>query len=318
MDNTPIPTSRFERLAPELRNRIYELVLGSQVLHVGLLVEFAPNDVVRYGPSQNTRIYDPTESKEMQGLLRYHDPTICKLSVCQAKVTDQEAADEREVQIETLAGKGLAFNFMQDATPELAYVDCTRRHKVCRRNIRLGTQPIDLSLLFVCKTTYHEAALLPFTLNTFTFGHPHTLHAFLSKLSEPQRSAINQMLFYSPSRRGGFRPPLLPSMSQLIPIGCHLTLHFEFSTYEVYRRTSTLYGPGACLAEGLGQLSTCSLATLRVDLVDLSIGEKIGGERHPAFMARVMAKRPSPRLETWANEIKSFLGMDESNQGASS
>ncbi|KAK5679932.1 hypothetical protein LTS10_007880 [Elasticomyces elasticus] len=210
MDNTPIPTSRFERLAPELRNRIYELVFGSQVLHVGPLVEFASNRMVDYGPDATTTIHCSEDCRDMDGALRYHDPTICKVSVCRAKVTDQEAADEREVQMKTLAGNGLAFNFMQEATPELAYVDCKRRHKVCRKNARLGTQPIDLSLLSVCKTTYCEAALLPFTLNTFTFGHPHTLHAFLSKLSEPQRSAITR---YSSTR---------PTTEAASTFRCHL------------------------------------------------------------------------------------------------
>lgn len=76
-----------------------------------------------------------------------------------------------------------------------------------------AVRPIDVNLLLACRQIHQEAALIPFTKNTFRFGTLATSLVFVRELLARQRAAITNIAVlepywalhsYCPTRRGLF------------------------------------------------------------------------------------------------------------------
>ena len=139
------------RLPAEIRNRIYELVLGGKRIHVR--------------PREDGR------------------PTVCKINLADKDMGDLVDAHQSDVANNRKA-------------PTKGWI---ARHEACvdHRGQDLPVEPFCLSLLQACKQIHHEAALLPYQLNTFVFPRVYILYSFVKALHDSQKHAITALALYT-------------------------------------------------------------------------------------------------------------------------
>ncbi|OCL03702.1 hypothetical protein AOQ84DRAFT_392084 [Glonium stellatum] len=153
-------------LPAELRNRIYEFVLGGELLHV-------------YRSSYRDTGFHITicqsQSAEANSYKRFMDPSIDE----RAKITSKYT---RKVSLQNYFTVGDEY-----------YVDpCSSRH-TRGECYNAGNPSLDLSLLRVCKQIYYEARLVPYSTNAFGFQSADTFNIFISTLTPPKRSALEKL-----------------------------------------------------------------------------------------------------------------------------
>lgn len=155
-------------VSAELRNQIYELVLGGELLHV-------------YRSSYQDTSFHITicqsQSAEMNAYKRFLDPSIDE----RAKITSKYT---RKVSLQNYFTVGDEY-----------YVDpCSSRH-TRGECYNAGNPSLHLSLLRVCKQIYDEARLVPYFANTFGFQSADTFNLFISTLTPSKRSALERLHF---------------------------------------------------------------------------------------------------------------------------
>ena len=156
---TPCPTSRFFKLPPEIRNKVYRLILCGNDIHVDSI------------------------HREGAGPEFWH-------RICAAPLRDHDLA--KEVSDEIRAGRcnGGLFPVRWSSS----YVV---RHCHCLDILRDGGY-LTLDILLVCKQIYSEAALAPYWGNNFLFGDPEGMGAFLKVLNGRQAAAIEHIVLAHP------------------------------------------------------------------------------------------------------------------------
>lgn len=104
-----------------------------------------------------------------------------RTSICVAEVSDTEALASAKDQ--------------QDREDALLY---TKRHRACESGTVTDEAPkLRLDLLRTCRQIHHEAALLPFQLNTFGFFETRCIIPFLKRLSVGQQRAIATVVIWA-------------------------------------------------------------------------------------------------------------------------
>lgn len=160
------------RLPAEIRNRIYELVLGGNRVHIS----------PRKDPWGN----------------RYR-PVICGVH-----------PDNEDIEEDYKTNGRLDSDDERLNPPKLAF-DQTHRRCIDRQldwSICGSSDYLSLSLLRVCRQTHQETALLPFSLNTFVVTPIRDLADFLSALTMSQKNAIEALTLLC---RCHFFHPTLPA-----------------------------------------------------------------------------------------------------------
>ena len=148
-------------LPAELRNQIYELVLGGELLHVD-------QDIYGF----NITICQ-SQSAEMNAYKRFLNPSI-----------DERAKIHGKYSLEDYFTVGDEY-----------HVDpCSSRHnpKGC---YNFKTPSLHLSLLRVCKQIYDETRLVPYSANTFGFESSDVFNLYISTLTPSKRSALGRLHF---------------------------------------------------------------------------------------------------------------------------
>lgn len=144
-------------LPAEIRNRIYELVLGGNRLHL---------------------------SPRRDNWDHCYKPTICGVDPDNEDIKEVfQAFYNGDTGAERMDPQNLSFHELHE--------DCKRRTidwSICKPSDYLS-----LSLLRVCRQIHQEAALLPFSLNTFITTRMEDLVDFAATLTASQRGAIEAL-----------------------------------------------------------------------------------------------------------------------------
>ncbi|KAF2008167.1 hypothetical protein P154DRAFT_568987 [Amniculicola lignicola CBS 123094] len=160
------------KLPAELRNHIYELVLGGQYIHVELNQRRHPN------PDQSKNL----NTDHLQLLARELGSPIPE------KEAYRRANDPSFNQ--QLPG--------DDRSKHWRYGDpfhienCNHRHERCAVD---APQFLNLGFLRTCSQVHQEAKKLPFTANTFAFRSPLMLQLFVFGLAPAQYTLLRSLSF---------------------------------------------------------------------------------------------------------------------------
>lgn len=112
-------------------------------------------------------------------------------SVCRLRERDSHAA----VTIRRDSTEGYHFSYCDHHLEH----GCELQDRHRSSSKRFTSARLYIGLLQTCRQIYHEAALLPFSLNTFSFGYPNSLQGLLYSLSDAQRRAIRSISIVRPS-----------------------------------------------------------------------------------------------------------------------
>ena len=156
---TRCSTSRFLKLPPEIRNKVYRLILCGNDIHV--------DSVHRKGAGPEV----------------WH-------RVCAASLRDHDLANEVTDEIRARRLSGGLF-------PVLWSPNYVVRHCHCL-DIWRDRGYLSLDVLLVCKQIYYEAALAPYWGNSFLFGEPEGMRTFLKVLNGRQAAAIEHIVLAHP------------------------------------------------------------------------------------------------------------------------
>lgn len=156
--------SRLLSLPAEIRNQIFEYVLGNNTVHV-------------WGPAQ--------------GSMKLRADRKLRRSVCLRDETEEEDADwlKTRVKHETAATEQPSY----DARHANCKLRCSAKELKVPKIA--ATDKLDLGLLLTCRQIHNEACLLPYQLNTFSFVSVIDLEAFVSHLIPSQVAAVEHLSF---------------------------------------------------------------------------------------------------------------------------
>ena len=138
-------------LSQEMKNHIYELVLGGNLIHIKRDLIISRRDVVH----------------STKGDIKEQRFTH---QICSSHISEEDAEDR--------------FYAEQDSC--LYVRDIELRHSRCGTATLDGTTPapsrMDINLLHACRQIYNEARFMPYSFNTFSFDSPRNLRAFVHLL----------------------------------------------------------------------------------------------------------------------------------------
>lgn len=162
--NRNASTSPLLKLPSELRDRIFRLVVGDQLIHIKW---------IHHGGCSPAKLYYAT---------------------CVASVSEHEAYKEFS------SGYN---NIPSIDSPEYYTSTCEGRHEKCRLWDKYGKTPmikekrqprlLDLSMLGASRQMYEEANLLLWSTNTFSFEDPVSFDKFMNKLTSLQKKKLTKM-----------------------------------------------------------------------------------------------------------------------------
>ena len=144
-------------LPQELKNRIYELVLGGNLLHVKRDLKKSERDVVR----------------STKGTIKEQRFTN---QICSSKISEMDALDYFKSQ----DGSSL---FVEGI--ELRHSNC---HPSKHKSSTYIADRMNTNVLHTCRQVYNEARFIPYSTNTFSFATPRNLRAFIHYLT---RRSVN-------------------------------------------------------------------------------------------------------------------------------
>lgn len=158
-------TSGFLRLPQELKDRIYELACGGELLHIS----------------------------HRQPKNKFHN------YICPALVSDQQVYKDFSTAMgiwnPVLSKVDQRIN--KNPTRLFKSSESVYQHEHCLEmrtgGLILGLPSLSLSLLRVCRQTYDEARLVPISRNTFAFEDPDVLRSFIARISPIHRRAIRSV-----------------------------------------------------------------------------------------------------------------------------
>ncbi|KAI9722963.1 MAG: hypothetical protein M1812_001412 [Candelaria pacifica] len=146
------------KLPPEIRNYIYELVLGGQLVHIEYRSERRT-----VGRELFHRICGSTESEQATYKLFNEE-------------SENEASEDEDE---------------DEDVPYMSRADsCEERHSECHWGGSEDSERIDTTILLTCRQVYYEARFIPFSTNTFSITSAGILKQFLKELHPVQRNAI--------------------------------------------------------------------------------------------------------------------------------
>lgn len=188
----------FSKLPAEVRNTIYEMVLGGQWVHMD------------FGGASDT-------IKDEMWTAR-----VCKI--------EPDASEYRTYEKWKREGRRPLKTFWQ-------------HHSDCFFRIERPFLQLDLHCLRVCKQMYHEAHLIPYSSNAFSFESLEYLHAFIDILQQRrqgQAAAIRNLHVNSVIGNAEINPTIWESGSQLSTgisglRKLHLTIDARFKPLSLYR-----------------------------------------------------------------------------------
>ncbi|KAK0253951.1 hypothetical protein LTR91_002306 [Friedmanniomyces endolithicus] len=233
--NHTLPTRRWDtnaerspllRLPPELRERIWQYVLGGKVLHIGRKGEFGHSTAFVYE--------------------------------CKAAASEKDLARHRG-----------PYDGMDATPPTVPYFV---RHTPCETSYHLKKAQYHATyLLRTCRLIHNDAALLPFSENTFLITELHhhaALVWFLRRLKPEQRRAIRKLVMMSCRATCGPQEPVEPDFIATSLIGLRdLTYIVEFNYFGTAR--SFLEGEHRereCLAADVLAFKGIALKTAQVNV----------------------------------------------------
>ena len=146
----------FLRLPQELKNRIYELVLGEQLLHV-------------------KRDWTTSTTKKFIKEQRFTN------QICSSQISEKGALDCFKTQ------KGS--NLFVDGI-ELRHSNC---YPSKDKSSSYSPDRMNINLLHTCRQIYNEARFIPYSTNTFSFDTPRNLRAFIHLLTQ-KGANLNQAI----------------------------------------------------------------------------------------------------------------------------
>lgn len=191
------------RLPAELRNRIYELVLGGYLIHV----EHAE---VRPGTNHNSL----DELLDLSHLgLSFRDKAL-RYYICKSSLTEDDAY-QRSKDASLNEQTPLKPNHMDKQNywrmGDRFHIDpCQDRHEYCIPDAPPGTwmyipwerTPTHLNIILnldvtrVCRQIHDETKLLPFYLNIFAFRQPTSFLGFFSSLRSFQGQGVKEICLF--------------------------------------------------------------------------------------------------------------------------
>lgn len=203
------------KLPAELRNQIYELVLGGHFVHVEAERRKSTCNPRPFGATFLTQL-EPTQ---VGVLIDWSRKRCLHYYLCKAPISEDEAyARSQDPSLaEQLPGEVLA-NYWRLGDP--FHIDsCKRRHDDCcpqheddekpdwmftprdqvKRDKAIGINlynTLNLSLLGVCSQIYQEAKDIPFAKNTYGFTDAFALMWFLSRLTAAQSVCVRSLWMY--------------------------------------------------------------------------------------------------------------------------
>lgn len=191
-------TSGLLKLPPELRERIYKLVLGGNVIHI--YSEMAdqqtatePDDDTWYSPDErfvvpdeaNIEFEKPTTNRnQRKALVQQPAQKLCiSHSICCCTQTDAEFIMSVKAEADEVRGDG-----DEHESWDIRHEDCH-----FTESSHSETQRLSLGLLGVCRQIHAEAALLPFQENVFSFQDFNELSNFMQLLNPSQVRAVQHL-----------------------------------------------------------------------------------------------------------------------------
>jgi len=192
--DTSAQRSPLLRLPPELRERIWQYVLGGKVLHIGRKGEFGHSTAYAYE--------------------------------CKAAGNEGDLVRNRG-----------PYDSMDATATTLPYFG---RHAPCDTSYHLNKAQYHATyLLRTCRLIHNDAALLPFSENTFLITEMHhhvTLVCFLRMLNPEQRHAIRKLVMMSCRATCGPHEPAEPDYIATSLTGLRdLTYIVEFNYFGTAR-----------------------------------------------------------------------------------
>ena len=190
--------SPFLRLPPEIRNRIYDLSLGGGVIHIST----RPCDKAHGGSYSKDELYGTANSSPSPPFVKFVH-VICDGSVDAERNIwgNSQKASQAEVP------SCYAYYARHSQCTDL--LKCAQEKRV--------THSLPMSLIRVCRDIHREAALIPYSNNTFALGNIAELELFIKKsLLVPQRAAIKTLQIYGHMALGpGQAPKMLRGLQTL-------------------------------------------------------------------------------------------------------
>ncbi|KAK5712185.1 hypothetical protein LTR17_018051 [Elasticomyces elasticus] len=193
------PDSPLLTLPAEIRCLIYKLVLGGQTLNVGSPAHY-----------DDGRITGVKHS------------AVC---VCIAASTDTNIANQRRNELGPIDRTHPGWT---QPAMNLSGLD---GHKTCCSGCYHRHCLPSLGLIGVNKLVYHEARILPFNHNTFTFGSRAALDNFLPKLFDWQLSELTSMVFYQKYRPSASAARAIEA--NIIPSRCRTTIVVNLDSTDI-------------------------------------------------------------------------------------
>lgn len=150
------------RLPQEIKNHIYELVLGGNLLHIKWGKTAVERDVIH---STKEGVEDQRFTNE----------------ICCAETSEEDTQ--------------YYFNVEDGST--ILVQDTELRHWNCNhsdhRDSSFAPHKMNINLLHTCRQIYNEARLIPYSTNTFSFDAPRNLRAFIHLLNQ-RKVNVNQVI----------------------------------------------------------------------------------------------------------------------------
>lgn len=216
----------LSRLPAELRLQIFEHVLSNKLIHVGLRI---------VKPNEGGTVYTSTSCGFVDRLKPMY--AVCKSFGVHWDEAYSQSKDPPDVLDRSYMAEHMACRATMNDLRWQEYMMkppfnclCTLRpcfHFFAQRSSMIeqyGEPPagvhklhadtkLDLNLLLVCRQIYKEAALLPYSGNTFAFAVSLDMNVFLDRVLQPkQRDAIHRIEAF-------FRAFSMPTLPGRIPVG---------------------------------------------------------------------------------------------------
>ena len=266
----------FLRLPQELKNRIYELVLGEQLLHV-------------------KRDWTVCSTKNFIKEQRFTN------QICSSQTSEEDALDCFKSQ------KG--GNLFVDGI-ELRHLNC---YPSKDKSSSYFPDRMNINLLHTCRQIYNEARFIPYSTNTFSFDTPRNLRAFihlLTRRSVNVNQAIRSLhinLAYDNSDLHAWTQAfkaVVQHMTLLEKVYVNLDLWPTWPTFSVDRDRDIAMQP---VLNCFAILGKTSIPSIEIIVSDKHLSSKYGGSAalDPATQAQWAEIRWSlEEKRKWVEKVK--------------
>lgn len=229
-------------------------------------------------------------------------------SICQAPLSEQEVYEE------FITGTGYWNPGLSEPKGFLKFSASMHQHANCLESRGGGPvglhsfNPMNLSLLLVCRQVYQEAQLVPLKKNTFAFEDPDTLEQFILRIPAAYEPAVRSVQFdilldsMAEYRKWNavIRDDLIPYLTNIQ----NLDICIDLGNYSCFHDAASMAHPEDVFMPGLFSLQGLPLTSITVIIRDCEVN--LPWTFGPGYRWHLVQKK------RWAMFIRNrILGMNE-------